>query len=294
MLARLTAYPPDSAAIIRLVRAYAQLRIGRAHDCDVVLDHPSVSRVHAELRADQGQWRLLDLDSKNGSHVDGIRVADAPLWQTCWLRFGDIHCEFAPLTEADALESERQHGARRNAATAHTVRIGQLTNLGDLLEASLTAVLELTRCTRGFVLLGHGDSMAVRASLSLTPASLATRAFSGSVGAVRRALHQRRIVVANDIGKEAWLASRESVAAAGLSALVCVPLMENGEVLGAIYVDRVTPGAAIDTLDLELLDAFAENAAVWIAARRASEQLEAMADAADWEEIVAAHDRRSA
>lgn len=294
MQARLTAYPPDSAAIIRLVPAYAQLRIGRARDCDLVLDHSSVSRAHAELRADHGQWRLLDLDSKNGSHIDGTRVADAPLLQACWLRFGDIHCEFAPLTEADALENERQHGARRNAATAHTVRIEKLTNLGDLLEASLSAVLELTRCTRGFVLLGGGDSMAVRASLSLTPASLATRAFSGSVGAVRRTLQQRRIVVANDIGQEAWLASRESVAAAGLSALVCVPLMENGQVLGAIYVDRVSPGAAIDTLDLELLHAFAENAAVWIAARRASEQLEAMADATDWADIVAAHERLSA
>ncbi len=294
MQARLIAYPPDNAAIIRLVPAYGRLRIGRARDCDLVLDHSSVSREHAELRADAGQWLLRDLGSKNGSHLDGVRVDEAPLLKACWLRFGDVHCEFAPLTDAEAAEGERQQGSRRNAATAHTVRIGQLTSLGDLLDASLTAVLELTQCTRGFVLLSQGDGLAVRASLSLSPASLATRAFSGSVGAVRRALYQRRIVVANDIGREAWLASRDSVMAAGLSALVCVPLMENGQMLGAIYADRVTPGIAISTLDLELLQAFAENAAVWIAARRTSEQLDEMADAADWVQIVAAHDRHSA
>ena len=45
---------------------------------------------------------------------------------------------------------------------------------------------------------------------------------------------------------------------------------------------------------LELLQAFAENAAVWIAARRASEQLDAQVaatdhDGTDWNRIVAAH-----
>ncbi|MDQ3287987.1 MAG: FHA domain-containing protein [Pseudomonadota bacterium] len=294
MPARLIAYPPDNAAIIRLVPANARLRIGRARDCELVLDHASVSREHAELRAEPGHWLLRDLGSKNGSHVDGTRIDEAPLIESCWLRFGDVHCEFAPLTEAAVAEAERQQGSRRNAATAHTVRLGQLTSLGDLLDASLTAVLELTQCTRGFVLLGQGESLAVRASLSLSPASLATREFSGSVGAVRRAMYQRRIIVANDIRSEAWLASRDSVMAAGLSALACVPLMENGQVLGAIYADRVTPGVAITTLDMELLHAFAENAAVWIAARRTSEQLDAMADAADWSQIVAAHDGRSA
>jgi len=100
-------------------------------------------------------------------------------------------------------------------------------------------------------------------------------------------------VVANDIGQEAWLASRDSVVAAGLSALVCVPLLEDGRVLGAIYADRITRGEAITTLDLELLQAFAENASVWIAARRTSEQLEALGDAAAWSQIVAAHTERS-
>lgn len=289
MPARLTAYTPDNAAIVCLVRPDEVLRVGRAPACELVLDHPSVSRLHAELQGDGGDWRLLDLGSKNGSFVDGIAIRDVPLRRACWLRFGDIHCEFAPLSEAEAADSERDGHSRRLAATAHTARIEKLTRLGDLLDASLRAVLDLAQCERGFVLLDSGTGLAVRASLSLGPGALSARTFSGSVGAVRRALDRHRAVVANDIRNEAWLASRNSVVAAGLSALVCLPLMDGERTLGAIYVDRVTPGPPISTLDLELLQAFAENAAMWIAARRTSEQLEAQADAFDWDSIVAAH-----
>lgn len=289
MPARLTAYNPDNAALVRLIRPDEVLRVGRAPACELVLDHPSVSRLHAELQGEGGDWRLLDLGSKNGSFVDGIAIRDVPLRHACWLRFGDIYCEFTPLSEADAAASERDGHSRRLAATAHTARIEKITRLGDLLDASLRAVLELAQCERGFVLLDSGTGLAVRASLSLGPDTLSARPFSGSVGAVRRALDRRRAVVANDIRNEAWLASRESVVAAGLSALVCLPLMDGERALGAVYVDRVTPGPPISTLDLELLQAFAENAAVWIAARRTSEQLDAQADAVDWDSIVAAH-----
>lgn len=310
MQARLIAYPPDDAAIIRLVRPGQALRIGRVCESDptgsaqpalehLVLAHPSVSRSHAELHGAGDQWRLVDLGSKNGSHVDGIAIKDSPLERACWLRFGDVHCEFALLSAAEAEAVERDRCVRRHTATAHTARIGKLTRFGDLLDASLDAVLGLAHCERGFVLLDDGADFVVSASQSLTPAALAGRSFSGSVGAVRRAMDQRRIVVANDIGREAWLATRESVAAAGLSALVCVPLMDEDRVLGAIYADRVAPGPAISTLDLELLQAFAENAAVWISVRRTSEQLEIHSDALDgghadrsragWSRIIAAH-----
>ncbi len=293
LIARLIAYQPDDAAVVRLIRPDARLRIGRVHQSDplmdsgrpalehLVLDHPSVSRAHAELRADGDHWRLLDLGSKNGSHVDGIAIKDVRLEHACWLRFGDVHCEFALLSAAEAEAAERDRSVRRHAATAHTVRIEKLVRLGDLLDASLNAVLGLAQCERGFVLLDDGTGFVVSASQSLAPATLASHAFSGSVGAVRRAMDQRRVVVVNDIGREAWLATRQSVVAAGLSALVCLPLMDEEHMLGAIYVDRVAPGPAISTLDLELLQAFAENAAVWIAARRTSEQLDTQVERTD-------------
>ena len=86
MPARLIAYPPETAAITRWIAAGGRLRIGRAADCDLVLDHPSVSRAHAELSHDGQRWQLRDLGSKNGSYVDGIAVEDSALAAPSWLR----------------------------------------------------------------------------------------------------------------------------------------------------------------------------------------------------------------
>ena len=151
-------------------------------------------------------------------------------------------------------------------------------------------MVELAQCERGFVLLAQGERFAVRASLALSPAQLSAQQFSGSVGAIRRALEQRGSVVVNDISLDPGLASRASVVAAGLNALVCLPLLDGGRALGAIYADRVRPGPAINTLDLELLEAFAETASLWIAARRSSDLLAGSEDAVQWDAIVAAHE----
>lgn len=304
MQARLIAYPPEGAATICLVRANGVLRIGRVSagapasdppDNDhLLLGHASVSRAHAELRGEGGGWRLLDLNSKNGSFIDGIRAHDASLPSACWLRFGDVHCEFAAIDDVEVANRVQGITERRNIATAHTAKLQRLTGLGDLLDASLRAVLELAHCERGFVLLENERGFTVRTSRAMEPTRLEAREFSGSIGAVRRTLTERRAIVANDIGRLGWLAGRASVATAGLDALVCLPLLDGAHVLGAIYADRVRPGPAISTLDLELLEAFAENAAVWIAAQRARELLDAHsapsgpAGMTSWEDIIAA------
>jgi hypothetical protein len=58
--------------------------IGRDPGCDVVLFAPEVSRHHAALRFRDGCWILQDLDSRNGTRVNGERV------QRCELRPGDL------------------------------------------------------------------------------------------------------------------------------------------------------------------------------------------------------------
>ena len=49
--------------------------VGRSRRCDVVLDHPTVSRRHLELRpAGEGQWLALDVGSLNGTWRHNRRV----------------------------------------------------------------------------------------------------------------------------------------------------------------------------------------------------------------------------
>jgi len=53
--------------------------LGRSSACDVPLDDVSASRRHAEIRRRAGKTVLVDLDSTNGTLVNGRRVREAPL-----------------------------------------------------------------------------------------------------------------------------------------------------------------------------------------------------------------------
>ena len=48
--------------------------IGRGGDCDIVLPERQVSRYHAKIQRQDGRYLLVDLDSKNGTHLNGVRV----------------------------------------------------------------------------------------------------------------------------------------------------------------------------------------------------------------------------
>jgi len=52
------------------------LSVGRAPDCDLVVDDPSVSKHHAALVWEEGNGRVLveDLGSSNGTHLNGERL----------------------------------------------------------------------------------------------------------------------------------------------------------------------------------------------------------------------------
>jgi hypothetical protein len=48
--------------------------VGRGASCDVIVDEPTVSRRHLELRALDGAWLAIDLGSMNGTWLVGRRV----------------------------------------------------------------------------------------------------------------------------------------------------------------------------------------------------------------------------
>jgi hypothetical protein len=53
--------------------------IGRSKDCDVQITDPNASRRHAELRQEGAAYWMVDLDSTNGTTVNGRRTARAKL-----------------------------------------------------------------------------------------------------------------------------------------------------------------------------------------------------------------------
>lgn len=51
--------------------------VGRGTDADVVVDDPDVSRHHARLEAENGVVYVSDLDSANGTYLNGRRLRQA-------------------------------------------------------------------------------------------------------------------------------------------------------------------------------------------------------------------------
>jgi pSer/pThr/pTyr-binding forkhead associated (FHA) protein len=78
--------------------------IGSGSQNDLVLDDDSVSKQHALLEYTMGAWRLTDLESTNGTFVEGVRMAPqvpTPLTLGASLRFGGLRLHFRPVAEAD-------------------------------------------------------------------------------------------------------------------------------------------------------------------------------------------------
>jgi len=90
-----------------------RITIGRTANNDVVIDDPSVSRLHAYVREASG-WIVADAGSKNGSWLG--RIALEPRRETALpagaaLRLGDVHLTFLLSTELfDMLGGD--HGRR--------------------------------------------------------------------------------------------------------------------------------------------------------------------------------------
>jgi len=64
------------------------ITVGRGSENDVVLDDPKVSRHHARIQCVGGTCRVQDLDSSNGTFIDGERVAEGTLAPGSEVRFG--------------------------------------------------------------------------------------------------------------------------------------------------------------------------------------------------------------
>ena len=69
--------------------------IGRAPSNQIVIDHPTVSAQHAVLLRVHDSYSLKDLDSSNGTQINGDFVTDAELKVRDRIQFGSVIAVFA-------------------------------------------------------------------------------------------------------------------------------------------------------------------------------------------------------
>ncbi len=103
--------------------------LGRDEGVDIRLPVSAVSRRHAELRFERGRWLAVDLESRNGTLVDGHAITEEELEPLAELRVGDC---ILKLVDHDARELAHYRidgallGGARRRATQSTALIGGL------------------------------------------------------------------------------------------------------------------------------------------------------------------------
>ena len=273
--AKLSLHVPDQAVAVRLLDAGSDLVLGRDPGCDLALAHASVSRRHARLADGANGWRLTDLDSKNGTRVNGARIGSVDLGSGQWFAVGDVYCEFELIGAAAQTRLQAQATARRQSSAAWTARLRSDGDLQALLGELLNAIVNVAECQRGFLLTPDTTGqLRVSACFGLAPADLRSSAYSGSRSAVDRVHRERRPMYLSDERDRAWLKDRASVVAQKITALVCLPLLHEGELLGIAYADTSAPAHIFTELDAEMLTALVDHASSVLAARRLAAQLE--------------------
>ncbi len=74
-----------------------RLLLGRGDECDITLNHASVSRVHAEITAlGDGRYEFIDKESANGVRINGVDLKRSLLDARDTIELGDVALKFIP------------------------------------------------------------------------------------------------------------------------------------------------------------------------------------------------------
>ncbi len=117
----------ESGAKVPHELAEELITVGRGPDNAILIDHPSVSGRHAQLQRVGDIYRLKDLDSTNGTQVNGQRVNETALRFGDRIRFGKIEALFEsdvsdqaqPLPEIQEVEARPAESSVRPADFAN-------------------------------------------------------------------------------------------------------------------------------------------------------------------------------
>src|SRR6476469_4377858 len=282
--------------------------IGRESESVVWLNHSSVSRRHCVIRRENGDFKLLDLESYNGTFINGIPVKEQTLVHADQLRVGKIELLFLieegdettsghlirwddsnPLTETakqlrpEVLLNKTEQtvaAAPDNDRMARDLgvvlriaqRINRLRHTQELVREVIDAIFEVIPAARGAIVLGQGAKDFSSVYGKHREHENYTVHISRTV--VDLVMRERVAVLTNDIKTSEALKSAESLVAAQITSLMCVPLIVVEKLLGAIYLDTSDPIVLFDEAHLQLLAGIAGMAAVSLENARQIEWLE--------------------
>jgi sigma-B regulation protein RsbU (phosphoserine phosphatase) len=274
----------------------AHVSIGRSRESDIFLPDQWLSRNHAAIELREDGYYVNDLDSKNGTLLNG-----EPLQEWRRLRPGDIitlgehTLTFSPGPSEEEDEEPEPEGTRvfsvrelSDISTRPAIDPADLQRqnrvlailskaaselvvhrpLDELFDLVLHLLFEAVAAERGAILLLEGDPSqpVIKASTSRLGEPL-TR-ISRSIA--RRAIEERVSLLIPNVLDDARFKSEDSILASGIRTAMCAPLWFTAtgdgkdSVIGLVYVDSLQQSHSFGEDDLRVLTALANVAAAKI------------------------------
>jgi len=273
----------------RVWEAATLLRAGRLASLEIVLDDSSVSRRHAEVRLGDDGWYVRDLESTNGTYVNGVRVgtSEQPLRPRDVVQFGKVAVIVEP-NEASTdgppsnqhvvatLPSSYENGLERLAFDRHEMpRAGdQLVallraghhfvhtqNEDQLLDNILNDAVSVLDAQRGAIVLADGDGpepqLRLRA-LAVGHGEPAGR-FHYSKKLTHRVFAKGESVLYSTLSEDNELKITQSMHDGAMASVLCVLLRTPRRRIGVLHLDRSFWQNPFSEDDLVLADALAAH-----------------------------------
>jgi len=267
---------------------HSPFTVGRMPESDLTLDDPSVSRRHAEILYEDGQFVLVDLGSRHGTYVNSRKVERHTLQPRDEVRFGGkdgpiLHFGIEDsaatsivrslISRLDATNDQGPSIEKLNWFLEAARKLNDVGAIDQILAALVETTIELTRVERGYVMLRDASTGEMRL--------VAGRARDGAVltddstishSAIRSAMESADPFIVTDTLNSETVSRSESVVAQNIRAVICMPLRSrrrerdanSGQVLGILYLDnRLAPGR-LTQIDNDLLKTIAAEAAALV------------------------------
>jgi phosphoserine phosphatase RsbU/P len=254
----------------------ASLILGRQPDAEICLESQAVSRHHARILCENDEFFVEDLNSSNGTYVNGKRIRErVPLSKDDTLQIGPYAFAIRQNPNASLADTDLIIREKVNADPAHVTLPGEdaATKLQVVLEIAqhlgrtldeetllgklLDHLMRLFPQTeRALVLLIQGDKLLVRAQRCHQSGDAAKFPYSRTV--VKRALIDGMGILSEDVRADERFQGSTTLTNLNMRSLLCVPLIgQNGRRLGVIQLDCSRLARSYRMADLQLLTAVA-------------------------------------
>jgi pSer/pThr/pTyr-binding forkhead associated (FHA) protein len=154
------------------------LVVGRGEECEVSINHPSVSRVHAEIQPlGDGRYEIVDRESANGVRVNGVELPRTLLDARDVIELGDVILKFIPAgdiyvpgadesQQASALTlvgggaaSTHPSAAPRLGGLSHGVKLAAIGGAAAIAVALIVVIATRGNTTEPEIAAGSADSV---------------------------------------------------------------------------------------------------------------------------------------